>query len=282
MQRIVQFWKSGTAGKLAIGCGGCGGFAGLLFICVVCGTLFGQGTTREEVATATPTMAIPKTATVATAKATETPTTAIPKTETVATAKATQTPAATKTPPSTVVEVPAYDIASLDDVSVGNSIRFRVVVTTEFPVSTVQINSVCAQVVENLKIERPFNAVAVFLFDTRSLLSTGYSIAKCEYAPNGEWADAAKVQTGDYSTHSFAYGYMPKVSEPEGALVDRPTEEEHDLCQQWDALVFELLSSGIDASTAENRAFEQVSEDNGVSVPTVNDAVLKCVAWTWR
>jgi len=70
MQRIVQFWKSGTAGKLAIGCGG---FAGLLCICVVCGTLFSQGTTRQEVATATPAPAIAKTETISMPTETVTP-----------------------------------------------------------------------------------------------------------------------------------------------------------------------------------------------------------------
>ncbi len=40
MQRIIHFWKSGIMGKLVIGCGG---LIGLLFICVICGVLFGQG-----------------------------------------------------------------------------------------------------------------------------------------------------------------------------------------------------------------------------------------------
>jgi hypothetical protein len=44
MQRIIHFWKSGIMGKLVIGCGG---LIGLLFICVICGVLFGQGPSRK-------------------------------------------------------------------------------------------------------------------------------------------------------------------------------------------------------------------------------------------
>lgn len=70
MQRIIQFWKSGLTGKLAIGCGG---LVGLFFICAMCGVLFGQGTTRQEVPTTTPAPAIAKTETIAIPTATETP-----------------------------------------------------------------------------------------------------------------------------------------------------------------------------------------------------------------
>jgi len=40
MQRIIQLWKSGIAGKLVIGCSG---FAALFLVCAVCGVLFGEG-----------------------------------------------------------------------------------------------------------------------------------------------------------------------------------------------------------------------------------------------
>jgi hypothetical protein len=51
MQRIIHFWKSGIMGKLVIGCGG---LIGLLFICVICGVLFGQEPSREAARTPTP------------------------------------------------------------------------------------------------------------------------------------------------------------------------------------------------------------------------------------
>jgi len=124
--------------------------------------------------------------------------------------------------------------------------------------------------------------VVVFLIDTRSLLSGGYSIAKCEYAPNGVWANAVNVQAGDYSTHRFIYEYQPKINDPQGALSERPTEQEYNLCQQWDKLALEPLSESDDVAATETIAYEQTAEKNGVSVQTVEDAVFKCIFWTWR
>jgi hypothetical protein len=189
------------------------------------------------------------------------------------------TEAPTSTPaPTMLTDIPTY-VVEIEDISVGSNVRFRATVTTEFPISVEQINALCEEIIGGLE---PFNAAVVFVYDTRSITSSAFSIAKCEYAPNGVWVDARNVQTGDYSTHKFTYDYLPKVNDPQAALSERPTEQEYDLCQQWDELAFELLSKSDDGAAAENLAYEQVAEENGVSVQAVEDAVLKCEAWTWR
>ena len=153
--------------------------------------------------------------------------------------------------PTPDIPVPTYDVVEVDDISLAHSVRLRVVVTTEFPIVTEQIGALCEEVVQDLKSQGPLNAVVVFLYDTRSVVSGAYSIARCEYAPNGVWEDAGKVQAGDYSTHRFAYEYRPKVGDPDAALPERPTEQEHNLCQQWDRLAFELISESDDVAASE-------------------------------
>jgi len=280
MQRIIQFWKSGIAGKFIIGCGG---LVGLIFVCAICGILFGREPSREVARTPTPTAAIAEIETTVTPEAREVP----PATDTprptgmpTAAPVATDTPGPTETP--IPVPVPTYQIVEVEDISVARAVRFRVKAITEFPISVEQINVLCEQVVENLKSQESLNAIVVFLYDTRSLWSEAYSIAKCEYAPNGVWADAVNVQTGDYSTHKFTYEYQPKVNDPQAALSERPTEQEHNLCEQWDKLALELLSESDDAAAAETIAYEKIAEKNGVSVQTVEDAVFKCTVWSWR
>ena len=162
------------------------------------------------------------------------------------------------------------------------AVRFRAMVITGFPISSEQISGLCEQVVEDLKSQGPLNAVVVFLIDTRSLLSGGYSIAKCEYAPNGVWANAVNVPAGDYSTHRFIHEYQPKINDPQGALSERPTEQEYNLCQQWAKLALEPLSESDDVAATETIAYEQTAEKNGVSVKSVEDAVFKCIFWTMR
>ncbi len=255
MQRTIEFWKSGTVAKLVLGCGG---LIGLLLVCSVCGVLFGQGPSREE-----PTE-------VPSATLTLVPTSTPPPTKLVS------------TPIGTTIPVPTYDVVEVEDISLAHAVRFSVKVATEFPISTEQIGALCEEVVENLKSQGSLNAVAVFLYDTRSLVSWGYSIAKCEYAPNGVWADAGNVQRGDYSTHKYAYEYQPKVVDGHVAVSERPTEQEYNLCQQWDELTLELLFESDDVATAETIAYERIAVKNGVSIQIVEDALVKCTAWTWR
>ncbi len=195
-------------------------------------------------------------------------------------AVATNTPRPMET--SAPAQIPTYQVVDIEDISVPRAVRFRALLTAEFPISIEQINGFCEQVVESIKSEVPVNAVVVFLFDTRSLLSAGYSIAKCEYAPNGVWTDALDAQKGDYSTHKYTYEYQPKVNDPQAALVDRPTEEEYNLCQQWDELASELLTDSTDVAATETIVDEQIAEKNAVSVQTVKDAIFKCTVWTWR
>jgi len=180
--------------------------------------------------------------------------------------------------------IPKYQIEEIEDISVVRAVRFRVRVATEFPISIEQINRLCEQVVEDQKDKGPLNAVVVFLYDTRSLRAGSYSIAKCEYTPNGVWADAVNVRTGDYATHLLTYDYMPKVHDPQAALLDRPSEQEFDLSQQWHELAFELLSKpeNVDVEATETFAFEQVAHENGLSVQAVEEAVLKGTVWSWR
>ena len=209
---------------------------------------------------------------------TDTPT-PLPTETPIPTALPTDTPSPTTTPTS--LPFPTYQIASIDDISVASAVRFRVTTTTEFPISVEQINALCTRIVEDLKRQRPFNAVSVLIYDTRSLLSSGYSIAMCDYAPNGEWSDAINVQTGDYATHQFVYDYQSKVNDPQTALLDRPSEQEYNLCQQWEELNYALPPSD-DPEATEAFIFEQIAVENGISSQMVEDANFKCLLWAHR
>ena len=131
MQRIIQFWKSGIAGKFIIGCGG---LVGLIFVCAICGILFGREPNREVARTPTPTAAIAEIEATVTPEAREVP----PATDTprptgmpTAAPVATDTPGPTETP--VPVPVPTYQIVEVEDISVARAVRFRVKAITEFP-----------------------------------------------------------------------------------------------------------------------------------------------------
>jgi len=185
----------------------------------------------------------------------------------------------------TSVPVPAYHIVEVKDVSVGRVVRFAVRVVTEFPISTEQCDAVCDDVVQGLKERGALSAAVVFVFDTRALPNYAYSLARCFYAPNGEWGDAIYVQAGDYSTHRFVNDYRPKGEDPEAAMAGRPTEQEYEMCVEWDALVSpasENLKTLEEVTELEDTAYKKVAEEHGVSVQRVKDVILKCIIWPSR
>ncbi len=176
----------------------------------------------------------------------------------------------------------SFRTVDLDDVSTALAVRFRVSVVTHFPVSTADVSYICEATVQDLKQRKPLNAVVVFMYDSRSLLSGGYSIARCTYAPNGDWARASETRAGDYSTHRIVYAYQGKVRAPEDAMKHRPTQDEYELAKEWEELYEELDSPTADPQAVEQAAIARIAKKHGLSAEAVDDTVLKVVLWTMR
>lgn len=241
-----------------------------------------------KVATPTPDAVVQKVVT-ATPRLTETRVgkrmTITPKPEIVTATPSFQAPTLSPAPNDVPVKLPEYRIIDVRDVSIGVIVRLSAIVATEFPISAEQCDAVCDDVIQHLKERRPLNAAVVFLFDSRAALNYGYSLARCFYAPNGEWGDAIYVQAGDYSTHRFVNDYRPNVEDPEAAMAGRPTEQEYEMCVAWDALVWpasENLKTLEEVTELEDTAYKKVAEEQGVSVQRVKDVILKCIIWPSR
>ncbi len=115
MHRIIQFWKSGIAGKLVIGCGG---LVVLLFACAALSLIFGpRDSTQEAAQTPAPTQVIAET------EATAAPIVTQPPAAT-STPKPTDTPRPTNTPQPTNTPKPTSTPQPID-------VEFSVNVRTE-------------------------------------------------------------------------------------------------------------------------------------------------------
>jgi hypothetical protein len=168
-----------------------------------------------------------------------------------------------------------FDVTTVQDVSTPQAVRLQISVSTGFPVSKTQIKEICRQVVDDFTTQQAVNAVRVLLRDEYALPSDGYSIASCQYAPEGVWRESYTGQAGEYAKHWLVIEYQPKVDDGEAALVDRPTAQEFNLCQAWDLLT-------QDEALSKEAGFEQVAGENGVSALEVRQAVSKCTAWAIR
>lgn len=176
----------------------------------------------------------------------------------------------------------SFEISDIATASFGDTIRYAIYVDVVFPITEETIIEICGRVVEEFKQDTAFNAVAVLLSDLDAHYF-GYTIARCDYAPNGNWSDAVEVSTGDYDLHRFEYDYRDKVSEPETAIADMPSAQEMELCEEWMKTVDSLEEAGYAPATeSEPEANRRLADKYNMQATTVEDTVMKCIFWTTR
>lgn len=110
---------------------------------------------------------------------------------------------------SSTIAVPHYTTAKEKDKSWGAAKRYEYDVVVDGKPTHAQLDAIASEVVQKAKDEHPLNAVFVFFFEKKSEISAGngYTLGRAQYAPGGDWGNAADVQTGDYSTMKLTMDY---------------------------------------------------------------------------
>ncbi|KHF39998.1 DUF4875 domain-containing protein [Halalkalibacter okhensis] len=168
--------------------------------------------------------------------------------------------------------VPSYTIVEEEDLSNGNTIRFAYwVVPSNIYIGKEAIEAIVMDVVEEAKEGKEFNAVVVWVIDDERQVGKGYTLAKFEYAPKGDWTKAADVVAGDYSTHEFVFDFgsatgkkLPKDYE-QG---EYPTAEELDVYFYWTTLVY---NEGMD----DEEAVIRTAEKFGITQEEADEIIMK-------
>lgn len=96
-------------------------------------------------------------------------------------------------------------VARVDDASYGSVKRYvyRVVMPGNPPVGHVE--TALRWLILKARLKGKFNALGFFVYRSESEIDGIYTVAKGDYAPNGDWADAATVHTGDYSKMKLVF-----------------------------------------------------------------------------
>ncbi|MCL2293430.1 MAG: hypothetical protein FWC36_00970 [Spirochaetes bacterium] len=92
-----------------------------------------------------------------------------------------------------------YNIIRIENSPQGRARRFTYHVVVPPGTTKSDMEQIALRVLERAKRENPFNALAVGFYDHARLVGHGFRFGRVEFAPNGRWADAATVRTGDYS-----------------------------------------------------------------------------------
>jgi hypothetical protein len=122
----------------------------------------------------------------------------------VATAPAPQgnaTPGPTKAAPAQdallLKGMPRYQLVGTEDISLPTAVRLQYRIVVDQMPSPDQLGLICQNLL--MRLEKPVNAISFSFYlpdtDTAGPATAGTAV----WAPNGVWADADQVQTGDYS-----------------------------------------------------------------------------------
>lgn len=110
--------------------------------------------------------------------------------------------------------VPDYKVVATQDVSMGAVRRLQVRVSLPEHYSRSAVERVAHAIVADTTKSQPVNAISILFYGPDTSTAGVYDVALVEWAPNGQWGDAALVQAGDYRTYRYTLSYNAPASTP--------------------------------------------------------------------
>lgn len=171
--------------------------------------------------------------------------------------------------------IPKYEIVSIKSVSYGNVKRYDVRVRVGHMLSRTELKRVSEAIIEDLKVTRPHNALALLYYLPDSDTNGFYTAGKAEWAPYGDWSRADEARTGRYSSHALklfpgnAMGFDPEKTRVPGLSVETKKR-----------IFFELVSAQ-DSGVGDNEAYGIIANKFGVDENTVRKIAIEGVANGW-
>ena len=117
--------------------------------------------------------------------------------------------------PTHVVEPSAepFTIIEWQDVGIGKAKRITYRIQLHRGFTEQELLALTKQVVSNHVQREEVNAIVVNFINPDGGVGSRYDTA-IVWAPNGEWGDAFKVDTGDYSQHKYVVNWFTKYETP--------------------------------------------------------------------
>jgi len=125
-----------------------------------------------------------------------------------------------------------YKIIESDDISIPTAKRFRIKVVMGQEKTSENLIKEISQEIINEYQDKWSNATVVYFYMHETEIDWWYTLAKAEWSPNGNWADAYLKK--DYKT---VYDFKKYVWEED---LKTPTEEEREITKQIRDLYYEM------------------------------------------
>jgi hypothetical protein len=162
-----------------------------------------------------------------------------------------------------------YTILGEEDLSFGKVKRYSVnVVIPDESVSEEQIKEVAKKIIQDYE-QKGSKTTAVFFYTHESELNQGYTLAKAEWSPSGDWSKAGEQSWG----YEITYDFKNKVGEVQD---NKPTEQERAIIAEF-RRVFENMNKT--AYTPEEEVYPLVAPQFGLTPDELAEIHLKVVSY---
>ena len=206
-----------------------------------------------------------------------------PTPEPLPTEEPAEDPEAPSPEPTTEV-IPPYRIVETRDISFGNTVRLVIKAVTDFPITKDEAQAIMDEIIEQTSSDTPLNALTVFLYDFEELADLTFTLAKADFAPDGEWRKADEVDAGDYDRHETVYRFQPKLDDPTAAMADRPSTNEVVLCAAFNKAEDENpdVYADLDIDDPDQVLAEIAAQEVDATAQEIVNAASKCSLWAFR
>jgi hypothetical protein len=100
-----------------------------------------------------------------------------------------------------LLDIPHYRVAATEDLNLATAVRVQYRILVDQKLSLDQLALICQDVIA--RVTQPVNAISFMFYLPDTDTNGPYTAGTAAWAPNGVWADAVKVRTGDYSHHKL-------------------------------------------------------------------------------
>lgn len=127
-----------------------------------------------------------------------------------------------------------YEIVETEDLSIPSANRFNVrVLMSNNPTTEEQIKAVSEKIVQDY--QEKADAVSILFYFEESQVNGAYTLAKADWAPNGDWSQADLK-----ANQKLVYDFKDIVGQERS---DGPTAEEREINQAMKDLWYEMMET---------------------------------------
>jgi hypothetical protein len=167
--------------------------------------------------------------------------------------------------------VVAYEVVKKEDISIGNVKRYSWEVVVKEPASIDQLKAIASEVIERAKDDKDFNALVVSFYDYAEFIGNGYVLGKVEFAPDGDWAKADTVETGEYDKMEYVYNLKEKD------WSKQLNSDEVEIFKSTNELFYSKVTPSF--TPDESDIYEEIAKQFNTDKEEVDRIMMKQITW---